>query len=71
MSMIKKKSYIDMSKILEGFEGKWVALSLKDGQIVISGSGNSVEEAITKALHKGEEDPIVMKVPSEAMTYIV
>lgn len=71
MFVKKKKSYIDMSKILEGYEGKWVALSFKEGQITVSGSGNSIEEAIDKASQKGEHDPILLKVPSEAMSYIV
>ncbi len=71
MFVPKKKSYIDMSKILEGFEGKWVALSLKEGRLVISGSGNSAREAIDRASQKGEDDPILIKVASKAMNYIL
>ena len=69
--MTKKRSYTDMSKILEGLEGKWAALSVKDGQFTISGTGNSIEEAIAAALRKGEDDPILIRVPSKAMSYIV
>ena len=71
MRVAKKKPYIDMTKVLAGFEGKWVALSFKEGQIVVSGSGDSIGEAIAKASEKGENDPIVMKVPSQLMAYIV
>lgn len=69
--MRKKFALTDMSEVLKGFEGKWVALSFRDGQIMVSGSGNSIEEAIEKASQKGEDDPILMKVPSEAMSYVV
>ncbi len=71
MRVAKKKPYIDMSKILKGLEGKWVALSLKQGQFTISGSGNSAEEAVNRASQKGEDDPILIRVPTKAMSYII
>jgi hypothetical protein len=61
----------DMSKVLKGFEGKWVALSMKDGQIVISGSGVSIKEAVEKAHEHKVDDPILMKAPEESYAYII
>jgi hypothetical protein len=53
MSTKKKFFFGDMSKVLKGFEGKWVALSIKDGQVVISGSGESLGDAIQGHEKKG------------------
>lgn len=60
-----KKRFVlgDMSEILRGYEGKWVALSMKDEQIVISGSGVTINEAIEKAWKNGVNDPTLMKAP--------
>jgi len=60
----------DMSKVLRGFEGKWVALSMKDNQIVISGSGITINEAIEKARKNGVDDPTLIRAP-EACSYIL
>lgn len=67
-----KKRFVlgDMSEVLKGFEGKWVALSMKDGQIVISGSGITISEAIEKARENGVDDPTLIRAP-EACSYIV
>lgn len=71
--MSMKSTFIlgDMSKVLKGFEGKWVALSMKDGQIVISGSGVSIKEAVEKAHEHKVDDPILMKAPEESCAYII
>jgi len=67
----KKFFFGDMSKILKGFEGKWIALSMEQGQIVISGSGDTIEEAVKKARQKGVDDPILIRAPEESCTYII
>jgi len=71
--MFVKKKFVfgDMSKVLKGFEGKWVALSIKDGQVVISGSGVTISEAIEKARQKGVNDPILIRAPQESCAYII
>ena len=62
----------DLSKILKGYEGKWVALSPdEDGQLIVKGSGNSITEAIKEASKNGEDDPIIMPVPLKAMNYVL
>ena len=66
-----QKAIFDLSKTLEGYEGKWVALSLKGEQFVISASGNSLNEVIDKAKNKEIDDPIVLKVPSELTSYVL
>ena len=71
--MFTKKKILcaDMSKILEGHEGKWVALSIKEGQLVISGSGVTIDEAIERARQKGINDPILTRAPQESYAYII
>lgn len=71
--MSMKNTFVlgDMSKALKGFEGKWVALSMKDGQIVISGSGVSIKEAVEKAHEHKVDDPVLMKAPEESCAYII
>jgi malonyl CoA-acyl carrier protein transacylase len=68
-----KKKFIlgDMSKVLIGLEGKWVALSMKNKQIVVSGTGDTISEAIEKARQKGVDDPTLMRVPEEFCSYIL
>lgn len=67
----KKIFFGDMSKTLKGYEGKWVALSIKEGQFVISGSGVTIGEAIEKARQKAVNDPILIRAPEESCTYII
>jgi hypothetical protein len=71
--MFVKKKFVfgDMSKVLRGFEGKWVALSVQDEQMVISGSGESPGEAIQRARERGVDDPILVRVPSEPISYVI
>lgn len=70
--LVKKKFVIgDMSEVLRGLGGKWVALSLKDGQVVISGSGDTIREAVEKARKKGVDDPTLVRAPEESCAYII
>jgi hypothetical protein len=69
---VKKKFFVgDMSEVLRGYEGKWAALSIKDDQIAISGSGVTISEAIEKARQKGVNDPILIRAPQESCAYII
>lgn len=68
----KEREMNDMTKVLIGYEGKWVGLSLsKDDQMVVKGSGDSIAEAISEAKENGEEDPILLRVPLEWLPYIL
>jgi hypothetical protein len=71
--MFMKKTFVlgDMSEVLRGFEGKWVALSIKDGQVVISGSGVTITEAVEKARESGVDDPTLIRAPEESCAYII
>lgn len=68
----KKKKFVlgDMTKILEGYEGKWVTLYSSKKQIIISGSGNTISEAIEESLQKGISDTVLIRVPEKDVSYI-
>jgi hypothetical protein len=70
MSIKEEFIFGDMTEILRGFEGTWVALSMKDGKIAVSGSGSTIDEAIEKAHKKGVNNPTLMRVP-EPCIYII
>lgn len=67
----KEFAFGDMSKILEGYEGKWVALYIPEKQIVISGSGNTISEAIEKSRQKGINKPVLIRVPEECYSQVI
>ena len=53
---------IDLSEVLKDAPvGDWIALSL-DGLRVVA-TGKTIEEAVAAAKQKGEENPVMMKVP--------
>ena len=59
----------NLSKILKPYSNKWVALSEKQDKVV--GSGNSVREALELAKKKGEDRPIITRVPKDYGNYIL
>lgn len=60
---------LDLSKILEPYSDEWVALS-ETGEKVVA-SGQNVKEVFKKAKEKGEELPILTKVPKEYGNYVL
>lgn len=60
---------IDYSEILKGYEKKWVALS-NDEKTVIA-SGNTLKQAKKHALEKGENHPVLVKVPDSSVSYLL
>jgi len=52
---------IDLTKILEPYEGEWVALSSDQKRVV--GHGPTPHNALEMAKEKGEKDPILFGVP--------
>jgi len=62
-------STIDLTKILEPYLNKWVALS--SDQTKVEGSGDTPAEALAKAKTHGEPDPILMFVPAISGIYIL
>jgi len=69
----KKKKFVlgDVTKILEGYEGKWVALYNSKKQTIISGSGNTISEAIEKSQQKGINDSVLIRVPEKNVSYVL
>lgn len=59
---------IDWTKIYKKYRGLWVAL-LDDEKTVV-GSGKFLKDAIREANHKGYQNPIVMRVPTEILPYV-
>lgn len=59
---------IDWTEMYKKYKGKWVALA-EDEKTVIA-SGKSVQDTRTLASKKGEDNPILLKVPVKQMTYI-
>lgn len=59
---------MDWTKIYKKYKGLWVAL-FNDGQTVV-GSGSTLRKALKEAEKKGQNDPIVMRVPMEILPYI-
>lgn len=67
----KKFTLRDLSEIFKGYEGKWVALSLQKDEFIVSGSGDSIAKALEKAKQNGVDDPILVRVPLEPVSYVV
>ena len=58
---------VDLSKVLEPFKGKWVALT--DADKVIS-ADTSAKNAYDEAIQKGYKEPILFKVPLHDLPHI-
>lgn len=61
-------SAIDWTSIYKNYKGLWVAL--KDDEITVISSGKTLKETTKKALGKGFDNPIYMKVPQK-LNYFV
>lgn len=59
----------DLSKTLESYSDEWVALS-EDAKKVV-GEGKTAKEALREAKEKGEDNPIMTKVPKEYGNYVL
>ena len=60
---------IDMRKIEKKYVGFWVALN--ESRTKVAGYGKSIETALAKAKKKGIKDPILTKIPSENLGYLL
>jgi len=58
---------IDLSGILRDYTDCWVALSSDQSRVV--GSGSTPKEALQQAQQRGEQNPILMPVPSVSGPY--
>lgn len=63
------ESAIDLSKILEPYSDKWVALSCDEKKVIAS--GNTVKDVLRMAKEKGETKPILTKVPKNYGNYVL
>jgi len=60
---------IDMRKIEKRYMGLWVALN--DSRTRVAAYGDTIEDALSKAKKKGIKDPILTKIPSENLGYLL
>lgn len=59
---------IDWSEIYKKYKGQWVAL--EDDEKTVISSGKTAKVAHEKALKKGFNNPILMRVPKDLMPYV-
>ena len=62
-------SIVDMRKIEKKYAGLWVALN--ESRTKVTGYGKTIETALAKAKKKGVKDPILTKIPSENLGYLL
>ncbi|OGW77033.1 MAG: hypothetical protein A3I73_01435 [Omnitrophica bacterium RIFCSPLOWO2_02_FULL_45_16] len=60
---------IDMRKIEKKYVGLWVALN--ESRTRVAGCGRTIEIALSEAKKKGIKDPILTKIPSENLGYLL
>ncbi len=60
---------IDMRKIEKKYTGLWVALN--HPRTKVSGYGETIQAALLKAKKKGIKDPVLTKIPSENLGYLL
>lgn len=61
-------SPIKLSEILRPFESKWVALDPTRTKVIAS--GGSPDKVANEAKNKGENQPVILFVPSFDMEYV-
>lgn len=59
----------DLSKSLEGYSNKWIALKPNTSKVVASGS--SLRSVIKKARESGVSDPVVTRAPKDYGVYVL
>ena len=59
----------ELAKLLRGYENKWVALSSDEKKVVAA--ANTMKKVISNAEKNGENQPVLLKVPSAAAGYIL
>ncbi len=57
----------DWTKIYKKYKGLWVALA--DDEMTVLGSGKKLIDALAGAYKKGNNDPIMMRVPDIFSSY--
>ena len=65
----KEMAIIDMRKIEKKYVGLWVALN--ESRTRVAGCGKTIEAALSEAKKKGIKDPILTKIPSENLGYLL
>jgi hypothetical protein len=59
---------IDWTKIYKKYKGLWVALA-EDEQTVL-GSGKTAKQALLSAREKGNNSPILTRMPESIVSYV-
>ncbi len=59
---------IDITKILNQYRNKWVALTDDDKVICV---GTTLNDVMNKAKRKGYNEPVTMKVPDPRIEFVL
>ena len=59
----------DLSKILKPYSNEWVALTEERDRVV--GHGRNLEQVVKEAKERGENHPVVTKVPKDYGNYVL
>lgn len=59
---------VDWTKLFEAYTGEWVALKNDEKSVIVH--GKNPKEVLQKAIDKGFDKPILLKVPKKVSTYI-
>ncbi|MEK7068367.1 MAG: DUF5678 domain-containing protein [Patescibacteria group bacterium] len=59
---------IDWTNIYKKYKGQWVALA--DDEKTVLGAGRTVQDALAKAKKKGNNDPILTRMPESLAAYV-
>jgi len=60
---------IDWTKIFKKYKGLWIGL--KDDEKTVVASGKTVKAVMERAKKNGYEKPILFRVPTKIMPYVV
>jgi len=59
---------VDWTKIYKKYKGLWVALA--DDEQTVVGSGKTLKEALLKAQKRGNQSPILTRMPENLVPYV-
>lgn len=59
---------IDITKILKKYQNKWIALT-DDDKIICA--GKTLDEVMKKAISKGYNEPVTMRVPDPRFEFVM
>jgi len=67
--MTDERLIVDLSKLLEPYQGKWVAISGDKARVLCA--ANTIEEVLEKSQHYKDDEPILLRVPDEHTAHLL